>query len=173
MLQELDTRIEERRQAKLARWLEHWRMKEPPIRQSRLAYRLAASVLLTGIVINVVDALTGGGAVVAWELNAIVIDLILAIGLLRLSARVRIWTLLRAVLGGIALPIVALLYNEVAVALLIAMAKWGYSGALLLLLTGESKPWRLVLASALFVVFTVGIYSLALFFMAFTYLQGA
>jgi hypothetical protein len=39
----------------------------------------------------------------------------------------------------------------------LSVIQWGFCGALILLLTGQSKTWRLVLAMASFVIFTLGL----------------
>jgi hypothetical protein len=145
---------------------------ETPTGQSLLAYRLAAIVLLVGASLNVIDTLVAGGAGITMIIGAVAIDVGLAVWLLRLSGTARLWTVVRAALGAVAWPILAFLGNDALTALLMTMAQWGYSGALVLLLTGQSKTWRLALAVAIFVVFTLGIYGLGFLFIALAVLLG-
>jgi ribosomal protein L40E len=145
---------------------------ETPTGQSLLAYRLAAIVLLVGASLNVIDTLVAGGAGITMIIGAVAIDVGLAVWLLRLSGTARLWTVVRAALGAVAWPILAFLGNDALTAILMTMAQWGYSGALVLLLTGQSKTWRLALAVAIFVVFTLGIYGLGFLFIALAVLLG-
>ncbi len=133
--------------------------------QSRLAYRLAAALLIVGVASQIVDALltpnTPGGLNIS-----IVIDLGLAIGLLQLRAGARTWVLIRAGLGAIVWPVLFFQSNDFASAVLMTLAEWGYCGGLILLLTGQSKTWRLVLAVAVFAVFFLGLVALSLLLLA-------
>ncbi len=132
--------------------------------QSRLAYRMAAAVLFLVVLINVVDG------VLAWALGVeaeiglctalpILIDVGLGIGLIQLRKGARTWVLIRAGVGATLWPILLFLSNEPITAAIMSAMQWGFCGALLLLLTGESKTWRLALAAALFVVFTLGLFA--------------
>lgn len=133
--------------------------------QSRLAYRLAAAVLLLTTLVNIVDGLVawalGTGAELGLsKLVPILIDVGLAIGLLRLLRGARTWVLIRAGVGATLWPIVLFLSNDPLTAAIMSIMQWGFCGALLLLLTGESKTWRLVLGIVIFVVFTLGLFAI-------------
>ncbi len=133
--------------------------------QSRLAYRLAAALLVVGVTFQIVDALltpnTPGGLNIS-----IVIDFGLAIGLLQLRAGARTWVLVRAVLGAILWPVLFFHGNDLPSAVFMTVAQWGYCGAVILLLTGKSTTWRLVLAVAVFAVFYLGLIALWLLLLA-------
>jgi len=137
--------------------------------QSPLAYRLAAAVLFFGVVINIVDMIVGGSAE---TVATLIIDFGLAVGLIRLKAGARNFTLFRAVLGAILWPILMFVGNDVFTAIIMSLMQWGYCGALILLLTGRSKTWRLVLAIAIFVVFVLSISGLVLLFILLAQVMG-
>lgn len=126
--------------------------------QSRAAYYLAGVVLLAGSIILLIDVLVGG----EFPGIAILIDLFLAIGLFRLKPGARNFTIFRATIGAILWPIIAFASNDFVTALITSLVQWGYSSSLLLLLTGQSKVWRLGLAVGIFAVFTLGIWGLLL-----------
>lgn len=130
--------------------------------QSLLAYRLAAIVLFLGVVVQVAHA------VVCWVydvptepeafgIGSAVVDVLLAIGLLQARSGARTWVLFRAGLGAIVGSIVLYTSQDALSATLGSVAQWGYCGSLILLLTGRSKTWRLVLAMASFVVLVLGL----------------
>jgi hypothetical protein len=126
---------------------------ETPTGQSRLAYRLAAGLLFAGTGLAVIDG------VVAWSmpsLTPIAIDVAIAIGLLQFRRGARTWTLVRSVLGMILWPLLWFTSTGPSAASLLSLPQWGYSLAMILLLTGRSKTWRLCLAAGLFVVLTLG-----------------
>ncbi len=137
--------------------------------QSRLAYRLAAAVLFVVVLINVVDGLVAWALDVEAELGLctvlpILIDGGLAIGLLQLRKGARTWVLIRSGVGATLWPILLFLMYDPVTAAIMSAIQWGFCGALLLLLTGESKTWRLALAVAIFVVFTLGLFGLLMLF---------
>jgi hypothetical protein len=146
---------------------------ETPTGQSRLAYRLAAALLFVGASLNILDALLSGGASIAPYLVSIGIDVALGVYLLRLSGRARLWVLARAILGGIVWPILAFLGNDPFTAVVMSAMQLGYSSALVLLLTGQSKTWRIALALSIFVVFTLGTFTVLLLLVALALLMGA
>lgn len=130
--------------------------------QSQLAYRLAALVLFLGTLVSIVDALAAWALGLSLDVGIcrvapILIDLGLAIGLLQLRAGARTWVLVRAVLGAIVWPIFLFTSNDAITAIILTVIQWGFCGALILLLTGQSKTWRLVLAMGSFVIFTLGV----------------
>jgi tetratricopeptide (TPR) repeat protein len=132
---------------------------ETPTGQSRLAYRLAAIVLCLGVFINIISVVIGGDVT---TVIPSLIDLILAAGLFHLRPGARKFTLFRAVTGAILLPILVFVGQDAAAAIVISVMQWGYCGAMILLLTGQSKTWRLTLAIGIFVVFTLVIFVLLL-----------
>jgi hypothetical protein len=133
--------------------------------QSALAYRLAAVVLFLNALISV------GNLLLAWLLDLptelaystiipVLIDLGLAIGLLQLRKGARTWVLIRAGFGAVVWPIFIFISNDPISAVIMTLMQWGFCGPLILLLTGQSKTWRLVLAMAIFALVVLGLFSL-------------
>jgi len=127
---------------------------ETPTGQSRLAYQLAALFLLIDTIVRV------PGQMVASTLSGLghfaiilLVSFALAIGLLEFRPRARILTIVLAFLaffGSILLLTVVEL-----------LAGWTGPVALLLLLTGQSKRWRIIVAVALYIVgLSIAIWSL-------------
>jgi hypothetical protein len=126
--------------------------------QSILAYRLAAVVLYLAVLVNVVSivfAIAVGDPPPANLIVSSIIDSALGVGLLLLKRGARSLVLIRAVLGGIFLPILTFAQGDVVVAIVTTVMQWGYCGSLILLLTGESKTWRIVVGMAIFCVFSL------------------
>lgn len=124
--------------------------------QSALAYRLAAGVLLLNALLNIISTLFYLIAGLPPSMPAIVsgvIDLALAVGLFQLRPGARTWVLLRAVLGAIMMPLCAVSNGDLVELGLSALVYWGYAGSLLVLLTGESKTWRIAVGIVLFIIF--------------------
>lgn len=147
-------------------------MRETPSGQSRLAYRLAAALLFVNVFLNILDGLVAGGSTLASKIIPIVGGLVLAIGLLQLRGGFRLWALVAAVLGAIAFPILSFLSSDALTAIWMSVIQWGLSGALILLLTGQSKTWRLALAVGIYVVFTLVPFGLLLLLIALAWLLG-
>lgn len=136
--------------------------------QSRLAYRLAAVALFLGVIINVINAIMGGSPMII----AVVIDFILAIGLIQLRTGARNFTLFRAVIGAILWPILLFAESDLTTGIVTSIIQWGYCGSIILLLTGRTKTWRLALAAGIFGVFVLGIYSILLLLVVLAQLTG-
>ncbi len=124
---------------------------KPPSGQTIIAYRLAALVLGLGVAMSLANILIGGQP----NPTAIVIDGILIAGLLFFKAWARSFTLIRVALGAILWPILYFLGNPLPIALVSSLVQWGFCGALLLLLTGETKPRRLAIAMAVYAAFVL------------------
>lgn len=120
--------------------------------QSCLAYRLAAALLFANAFLNILDGLLGGGTTLPAKIGPILVGLVVGVGLFRLHAGFRLWALFGAVLGAIAVPILFLLTTDALTTIWMSMMQWGLSGAIILLLTGKSKTWRLALAVGLYAV---------------------
>jgi hypothetical protein len=119
--------------------------RETPTGQSRLAYQLAALFLLINVVVGlpgqvVIETFTGLGNFALF----LPIPLALAIGLLEFRSGARVLTIVFAVLAFL-VSILGLTVVELLVA-------WTGPVAFLLLLTGQSKRWRIIIAVALYVV---------------------
>ncbi len=135
--------------------------------QSVLAYRLAAILMFITALISIVDRILAVVWDVSSELGPVrnapyassAIDVGLAIGLLREIRTARTLILIRSGLGAIVWPIILFSSFEPLAALLMSVMQWGYCGAIVLLLTGRSKTWRLVLATSAFAVLTVGLFA--------------
>lgn len=109
--------------------------------QSKLAYRLAGSFIIAAGLISLLS-----GSFVA----AALVDIILSIGLLQLRAGARRWMIVRIVAGAILWPLLAFTQQSAGMAIASAVVMWMLSGSFLLLLTGRSSTWRIVVASVLF-----------------------
>ena len=135
--------------------------------QSRLAYYLAAGVLLLGALVTVVDVLVSSALDISTEggfsiIIRIAIDVGLAIGLFQLRKGARTWVLIRAGVGAALWPIVLFLSNDPITAAIMSVMQWGFCGALLLLLTGQSKAWRYLIGIAIIVVYKLGLFCISL-----------
>lgn len=133
-----------------------------PRGQSRLAYRLASTVLFLNTCLVVTGAVVGGGTTLAMTILDVGIDLVPAIGLLRMYRWARLWALVRAGVGAVGLPVLSFLTNDPFTAMVMSAMQWGLSGALVLLLTGKSNTWRLGLALTSFGGFTLAPFGLRL-----------
>jgi hypothetical protein len=126
-----------------------------------LAFRVAAGILLTSSVLTLVGLFFGS----APNVIALVIDVWLAISLLRLNIGARSFTLFRAYAGAILWPILLFVQNEFAVALILTVIQLAYCGSLILVLQTETKNWKIYLSLGIFVVFVLcamsGLYLLA------------
>jgi hypothetical protein len=129
-------------------------------------YRLAAGTMF--IVISIIVFLIMGDS--ASTISAI--DLLLAFGLLQFRPGARNWMLFRAGVGAIVIPLWAFASNEITTAIVMSVIQWGYCGALILLLTGQSKTWRLILGVGIFVVFTLGVFAVLLLLMVVAKAMG-
>jgi tetratricopeptide (TPR) repeat protein len=113
--------------------------------QSPLAYRVAAIVLLVGgvLVTGIASLVTLNPAGIA----GVTIDALLITALFGLRPGARNFTLFRAIAGAVLGPL--LIGAEAGGGLIQAGANllgWGYCGALLLLLTGRTRPWRITVS---------------------------
>ncbi len=137
---------------------------ETPSGQSALAYRLAAGLLIFNVAVNITSGL------VTKEMPrssiALLIDSVLAIGLLQLRGGARNWVLLWAVLGAILGSTIPLTTGDIFTAILTSIVNLGFCGAVILLLTGQSKAWRLAAALGIFATFALGPF-LLIFFLGF------
>jgi hypothetical protein len=145
---------------------------ETPTAQSRLAYRVAAVLLFVGASLRIPDVILSSGTLSAAGLAGIVVDVALGIALLRLSGGARLVVLVRAVFGAIIVPVLAFGSFEPLTAMIWTAMQLGISIALALLLTGQSKTWRIALALSLFLVFTLGTFTVFLLLMALASLMG-
>jgi tetratricopeptide (TPR) repeat protein len=119
----------------------------PTIDQSQLAYRLTALILLLGASINIISWFLLGN--ISPYMISTVVDVILAIGLLQFRTGARSFTLFRTVVGAVLGPILFFVNNDIVTALVTSAIQWGYCGSILLLLTGQTKTWRVILAGAI------------------------
>jgi hypothetical protein len=138
--------------------------------QTRLAYRLAAIVLFMGAFVTFIGALATGGTAIYVELLPFAIDLALGLGLLRFSARARLWVIVIALLEALVWPILSFLRIDPFSALVMSAMYLAQSSALVLLLTGQTRTWRLGLALAIFAGFTLGPFTIGLLTTALVWL---
>lgn len=128
---------------------------ETPSGQSRLAYRLAAALLFVNVLLNIVDGLLGGGPYLAAKVIPVVAGLIIAIGVYQLRGGFRLWALVGAALGAVAIPILCFLTNDPFTAGFMSVMQWGLCAAIILLLTGQSRTWRVALAVGIYMLFVL------------------
>ena len=143
---------------------------DTPTGQSSLAYRIAACLLILGVLMNIVGLLVAGTTLSTSIVISGVVDFILAIGLFQLRTWARNLTYGRAFLGAILVPIwyfLVVFKANILLTLLVSVVQWGYCGSLILLLTGQSKTWRLVSGVIIFLVFALGLNTLFLLFYIF------
>lgn len=123
--------------------------------QSRLAYRLAAGILFLNILVGSADVLVGiiaYGAPNLPKMASMLIDIVLGIGLLQFRNDARTWVLFRAGFGAILFPLLAFTSNDLVTAIIVTAIQLGFCISLILLLTGESKTWRLIVAVGMFLI---------------------
>ena len=138
---------------------------DTPTGQSSLAYRIAAGLLILGVLMNIVGLLVEGTTLSTPIVISGLVDFILVIGLFRLRTWARNLTYARAFLGAIVVPIwyfLVVFRANILLTLLVGVVQWAYCGSLILLLTGQSKVWRLIVAIAIFFVFVFGLNVLGL-----------
>jgi hypothetical protein len=136
---------------------------ETPSGQSRIAYRLAAMILITNVLLSFIT--TGlSGRISSSALIRDLLDLYWAFGLISLRKWARNWVLFRAVFAALILPLLLFNQLDILTALFSSLANWGVSLSLILLLTGKSKNWRIMTS-----LVTYGI--LGLGFMLFTIIE--
>ncbi len=116
-----------------------------------IAFRIAAGILFTSSLLALVGLVFGSVPNVV----ALVIDVGLAIGLLRLNSGARSFTLFRAYAGAILWPILLFVQNDFATALILTIIQLAYCGSLILVLQRETKDWRIYLSLGIFVVFVL------------------
>jgi hypothetical protein len=127
---------------------EDWEWDVKPV-----AFRFAAGILFANLLISAISLLFGQIP----NIIAVVLDIVLAIGLLYLSHQARGFTLFRAYAGAILLPLLAFLQHDLLTAIIMTIIQVCFSGSLILLLQGETKRWKLITASIIFGVFCFGI----------------
>lgn len=147
---------------------------DTPTGQSKLAYRIAACLLILNFLLNIVGILMiGTTSASMFGIIGGIVDLILAVGLFQLRPGARNVVFFRAFVGAIAVPIWMFLVTfnaDILSTLIVSTIQWGYCGSLILILTGQSKVWRLVISVLIFLVFALGfnILSLLLYVIAGT-----
>lgn len=126
--------------------------------QSRLAYQLAAGLLFLVVLIGVADmafVYAAAGDVIYLRVFNLVVQFAFGVALLRFDTGIRSCVLILAVLGAILVPVAYFLAYDLVTAILGTLIQIGFGVSLVLLLTGESKPWRLWTAGTVFVAFVL------------------
>lgn len=118
-------------------------------------YRLAGLVLLGGLFITVTDAVYSQTMP---NIILILINFWLGVGLLFKNKHSRWVALARAAVGALIWPIFLFMTHDLLTAILMTIFNESICVPVLLLLTGQSKPWRLVSAMGIFVVFGLGLF---------------
>ncbi|GAB4430499.1 MAG: hypothetical protein Fur0044_28180 [Anaerolineae bacterium] len=122
-------------------------------------YRLAGLVLFVSILFTGADPLYGQTMP---AISAILINLWVSIGLLFKNKHARWAALARAAIGVLIWPIFFFIANDPLTTILLIVVNGGFYVPVLLLLTGQSKVWRLVSGMGIFLVFGLGLYGLLL-----------
>lgn len=128
--------------------------------QTVRSYRIAAGILVTGIVMEYTFvAITGSGVAATSGCLLPVIDVVLALGLYGGSSKARMGTLIRAVVSMVGSPLLLLPTTSVAAIISRSIPYAAFGTGLILLLTGRSQPWRegvaLGLVVTLFILFSL------------------
>jgi len=135
--------------------------------QSTFAYRMSAAILALGILMSISVRPVLFRNVVAYVVP-ILVDIALVVGLAQLRPGARLLALMRTAVVAIATPLIWFARADfipvwfARVDLMIpaaaqTLAAWGSCAALVLLLTGRTRPWRVVLALTLYVLLTWGV----------------
>lgn len=130
---------------------------EGPTGPTGWGYRLAGLVLFGSLLITGVDAVYSQTMP---SVSLVLINFWLGVGLLFKNKHSRWISLVRAALGALIWPIFLFINNDPFTATLMTIINMGTCVPVLLLLTGQSKPWRLVSAMGIFVVCGPGLYGL-------------
>ncbi len=132
-----------------------------------IAFRIAAGILLTTSLLSLAGLVLGSPP----NVIGLVIDIGLAISLLKLSDSARGFTLFRAYAGAILWPILLFVQNDFLTASVLTVIQLAYCGSLILILQGQTRDWKIYLSLGIFVVFVLCAMS-ALFLLAFIGLSG-
>jgi hypothetical protein len=127
-----------------------------------IAFRVAAGILLISSLFSLIGLALGSPP----NIVGLVIDVGLAISLLKLSDSARGFTLFRAYAGGILWPILLFVQNDFLIASVLTVIQLAYCGSLILVLQGETKDWKIYLSLGIFVFFVLCAMS-ALYLLAF------
>jgi hypothetical protein len=124
-------------------------------------YRIVGIMLVTSTVVGIGSALIFQTAP---NYISMAIDILLAIGLFMLKSGARKWTLVRAILGAVLMPIMIIWKGTPLLEGVITIAlQLGYCAAMILLLTGTPKPWRFILSIGIFGLTFLGLIVLLFF----------
>jgi hypothetical protein len=110
-----------------------------------IAFRIAAGLLFANICVTGLSLLVGDVPNVV----PVIIDVLLIIGLLRLNMGARGFALFRTWAGAIVVPIFAFIQNDPFSAAILTLIQVCYCGALILLLQGATRPWKIWVALAM------------------------
>ncbi len=127
---------------------------ETPTGQSRLAYRLAAGILLLNVALSFVRTLVACDEMFSTTFIALIVCA-LAVGLILLRRGARTITLVLAFLLtvlAVSTTIGLVQTDRAKLAIPFLLPALAIPAALTLLLTGKTTPWRLALGTGLFVV---------------------
>jgi hypothetical protein len=142
---------------------------ETPTGQSFLAYRVAAGLLLLNALIVLAQIQLLGLFGEWWLVLAPPAMVGLAVGLLLRKGWVCYLALTAAILGALVMTLVAFANGALFSAITNGVIHWGFAGAIMLLLTGESSPWRTAMAVGLYGVFNLMPNSLLLLMLSMGY----
>ena len=121
--------------------------------QSTFAYRMSAAILALGILMSIPVVLLNMAASVV----PFLVDIALVVGLAQLRPGARLLALLRMGVAAVATPLIWFARADLITAAAQTLATWGSCVALVLLLTGRTRPWRVVLALMTYVLLTWGV----------------
>ncbi len=127
-----------------------------------IAFQVGAGILFTSSLLSLASLLLGS----APNIIALVIDVWLAISLLKLSTGARNFTLFRAYAGALIFPILFFVQHDPVTAVILSIIQVAYCGSLILVLQGATRNWKIYLAIGIFVVFVLCVMSV-LYLLAF------
>jgi hypothetical protein len=142
---------------------------ETPTGQSFLAYRIAAGLLVLNALISLAQFQLLGLLTEWWLVLAPPVMVGLAVGLLLRKGWVCYLALTAVMLGALTMTLLAFANGGLISGVVNGAIHWGFAGAIMLLLTGESSPFRMMLASGLYVVLNLMPNSLLLLMLSMGY----
>jgi hypothetical protein len=142
---------------------------ETPTGQSFLAYRLAGGILVLNalVVLAQIQLLSLFGE--WWLVLAPPAMVGLAVGLWLRKGWVCYLTLTAAILGALVMTLLAFANGPLFSGIVNGLIHWSFAGAIMLLLTGESSPFRMMVAVGLYVIGNLMLNSLLLLVLSMGY----
>jgi hypothetical protein len=117
-----------------------------------LAFRVAACLIIANSILSLLCWL------MSYRLNtlSLVIDIFLIFTLFKMRPGARTFTLWRAYLGAVLMPILFFVMSDVSSAIINTIIQVAYSGSLILLLQSETRKWKIFTAIGVYAVLSFG-----------------